>query len=181
MAQFIAFDKNVEVNGQTVLSVVNAMEFGKEVRLQILSEVGIIPEPDKWFNQQKWLDAFKAISERIGDKTLFLIGRAIPENAKFPPEIDNLEKAFAAIDVAYHMNHRGGEIGHYNLVSFDKSKREAVILCNNPYPSEFDRGIISTMLRRFKPKDSINYEVNLDVTKESRKEGGESCTYLINW
>lgn len=181
MAQFIALDKNVEVNGQTVLSVVNAMEFGKESRAEILKELGIEPTQDSWHNQQKWLDAFKVIADKIGDKTLFMIGKAIPEHAKFPPEIDSLEKALGAIDKAYHMNHRGGEIGHYKLVAYDGEKKEAVMSCNNPYPSEFDRGIITTMLRKFKPKNSFNYSCELDINKESRQDGKKTCTYLINW
>ena len=84
-----------------------------------------------------------------------MIGKAIPENADFPPEVDNLEKALGPIDVAYPMNHRGGETGHYKLVSYDEEKKEATMVCNNPYPSEFDRGIITTMLRKFKPLDSF--------------------------
>jgi len=50
---------------------------------------------------------------------LFAIGKAIPESAIFPPEIQGLEMGLSAIDIAYHMNHRGGEIGHYNLILYD--------------------------------------------------------------
>ena len=110
-----------------------------------------------------------------------MIGKAIPEHAKFPPQIDSLQKALAAIDMAYHMNHRNGEIGNYTLKEFDEKNRRAVMVCNNPYPSEFDRGIISTMLRRFKPSGSFKYDVTLDTTKETRMNGGERCTYLIQW
>lgn len=181
MAQFVSFNPKVEVNGQTILSVVNALSAGQERRLGILRNHGIELEEDKWYSQQSWLNAFKEISKELGDRTLFMIGKAIPENAKFPPQIDSLQKALAAIDMAYHMNHRGGEIGHYTLLSFDEKKREAIMVCNNPYPSEFDRGIISTMLRRFRPKDSFKYDVVTDLTKETRMKGGESCTYIINW
>lgn len=181
MAQFIAFDPNVEVNGQTILSVVNAISVGQQTRLAVLKKQGITPEEGKWYKQQAWLNAFKAMSEELGEKTLFVIGKAIPENAIFPPQIDNLQKALSAIDMAYHMNHRNGKIGKYILKEYDEKKREAVMVCNNPYPSEFDRGIISTMLRRFKPKDSIKYDVLIDLSKESRMKGGESCTYIVKW
>lgn len=181
MAQFIALDKNVTVNGQTILSVVNAMEFGKEERLQLLLDLGINPKPDEWYSQQTWLDAFKIISKKIGNRTLFIIGKAIPENAIFPKNINNLKKALESIDVAYHLNHRGGEIGHYKLVSFDAKKKVASMICSTPYPSEFDRGIITAMLRGFKPKGSIYYNVVLDSKKQSRNDGGESCTYSITW
>jgi hypothetical protein len=48
---------------------------------------------------------------------------------------------------------------------------------DNPYPSEFDRGIITSLSRRFKP----HCEVKLDPDKPSRTEGGDSCTYIIEW
>jgi hypothetical protein len=58
---------------------------------------------------------------------MFLIGKAIPEKAVLPPEIDSLEKALHSINMAYRMNHRGGEFGFYKLVSFDSAKRTATM------------------------------------------------------
>lgn len=181
MAQFIAFDDHVEVNGRTILSVINAMEFGREMRLEILKEHGIDPDPEKWYHQQMWLNVFKSIYHHVGEKTLFMIGRAIPNNAAFPNDIKDLRSALESIDTAYHMNHRGGEIGYYRLMAFDAKQRRAVMECRNPYPSEFDRGIITTMLRIYKPKSYILGACILDQSKETRREGGESCSYLINW
>ncbi|ELR73879.1 hypothetical protein C900_00043 [Fulvivirga imtechensis AK7] len=182
MAQFIAYDKKVNVNGQTILSVINAMDYGKDTRAAILKKHGLSGiEPEKWYNQQNWLDAFKEIQSSLGEKTLYIIGKAIPANAKFPPEIDSLEKALGSIDIAYHMNHSKGEIGHYKLAAFDGNKHEAVMVCNNPYPSEFDRGIIMAMVSKFRPKDSIKYDVQLDASKETRINGADSCTYKISW
>jgi len=181
MAQFVPFQEGVEVNGHTILSVIHAYEAGKEYRTQIMAKHGLEPEPGVWYPQKAWLDAFKEIADEVGQHTLYMIGKAIPEHADFPPDIDNLEKALASLDMAYHMNHRNGEIGHYELVQFDGKKRQAVMVCNNPYPSEFDRGIITTLLRKFKPEDSFRYDVQLDRTKETRLKGGESCTYLVSW
>lgn len=194
MAEFIAFNPDVEVDGGTVLAFINSMRKGKEMRLEILHRHGIDPEPGKWFNQQAWLHAFKEVAESIGDLNLFLIGTAIIENAQFPP-IENLEQALGLLDVAYHMNHRlngqvlfnpqTGEIlegiGHYVLVSFDAAKRQAIMRAENPYPSEFDRGIISELVRRFKPTDSTQHEVKIDISQERRSQGGNSCTYIISW
>jgi len=181
MAQFVAFEKGVEVNGQTILALIEALEVGKDFRREILAKHGIIPERHEWYDQQAWLDAFREISDTIGDRTLFMIGKAIPEHADFPPVIDTLEKALASIDIAYHMNHRKGEIGSYILKSFNEDDKVAIMICNNPYPSEFDRGIITTMLRRFKPKNSYKYDVILDTEQETRLNGGESCTYKVIW
>jgi len=182
MAQFKPFAPNVQVLGQTILAIVTAMEKGQESRKEILARHGIKnPEPQQWYPQEAYLNAFKEISENVGPSTLFVIGKSIPENAKFPPQIDSLEKALAAIDMAYKMNHKGGDIGSYKLVSFDKKERLAIVECNNPYPSEFDRGIITTMLRKFKPADSLRSDVVLDVSKPTRIDGADSCTYKVTW
>ena len=193
MAEFIAINKNVEVNKQTVLSVVNSMDKGKETRLSILVDNGINPEEKEWFNQQKWLNAFKDIAVKLGDMNLFLIGKAIIDNAEFPP-IKDLKEALMSIDVAYHMNHRLDStimfdsntgkitegIGHYKLAEFNEKERKAIMICNNPYPSKFDEGIITQLVRKYRPK-MARETIQLDKSKETRKTGSDSCTYIITW
>ena len=182
MAQFVPFQEGVEVNGQTVLTIVNALEVGRATRFKILQKHGIAnPQPKDWYSQKAWLDAFKEISEEFGVHTLFAIGEAIPQNAIFPPEIDNLHKALSSIDIAYHLNHRGGEIGHYTLTEFNEEKRTAIMVCKNPYPSEFDRGIITAMVTKFLPATSLIYDVQRDSSKETRLQGADCCTYIITW
>lgn len=182
MAQFIAFEEGVEVNGQTILSIVKALPVGQEMRSEILSAHGIgNPEAEKWYSQQAWLNAFKELSGTMGDKILFNIGESIPEYAVFPTAIDTLEKALKSIDQAYHMNHRGGEIGSYRVAMFNEKERKAVMVCQTPYPSELDRGIICTMLKEYRPASSQHYTVDLDTTTISRTKGNNSCTYNISW
>jgi hypothetical protein len=180
MAQFVSFARGVEVNGETIYSVVDGMGAFREKALDILGQNGIKdPKPGTWFPQQSWLDAFRTISTTIGKSTLNVIGKKIPENAKFPPDIDTIEKALQAIDVAYHMNHRKGEIGHYEFVS--TGPRSAKMVCRNPYPCAFDRGIIEAMVQRFKPKNAVVLSVTHDDTCPCREKGGDSCTYLVKW
>ena len=123
MAQFRAFSNGVQVNGQTVLSVVNGMGAFSQTGSEILAKHGIKePDPMAWYPQQAWLDAFEEILRCIGRRTLSQIGQSIPSNAKFPPGIDDVEKALSSLDAADHMNHRGGEIGHY---AFYENRRQA--------------------------------------------------------
>lgn len=182
MAQFIPFGPSVEVNGETVLSFINALPSSRARIADILANHGIVnPQPGQWYAQKSWLDAFKEIAEKIGPNTLFMIGKAIPENAQFPPHIDSLEKGLGAIDMAYHMNHRGGEIGFYKLAEFNEKGRYAIMECKNPYPCDFDRGIITTMARKFKPKKSIMVNVTLDKSKPGRLDGKETSYYKVTW
>ena len=175
MAQFKAFQKGVEVNGETVLSVVNGSPI-KDMALKILERHGIKnPKPGEWYAQQDWLDAFREISEKIGDGTLRTIGLAIPKNAQFPPEIDNTHAALASIDVAYHMNHRKGDIGNYKYMN--TGEKSATMICRNPYPCPFDLGIIIAIARKF----SMGAKVEHDDTQPCRKKGANSCAYNVTW
>jgi len=194
MAQFVALDNKVEVNGETVLSIVSGMELFKAEAMKILKQNGIDnPAPGKWYPQQSWLNAFKTISEKLGASTLFLIGKKIPENAQWPPFVNSIETALPSIDIAYHMNHRLGAeplfnpqtgtmkegIGHYG---FEKTGDfSAVMVCPNPYPCDFDRGIIESAAKKFKKADARTLKVTHDDSKPCRKKGGDSCTYIITW
>ena len=60
MSEFKAFAPGVQVIGQSVLSIVEGMGAFRETALRILKEHNIInPQPNHWYVQQDWLDAFK--------------------------------------------------------------------------------------------------------------------------
>jgi len=179
MAQFQAFSPQVTVNGQTVLSVISGMGAFKQTAVQILQKNGLPnPQPDAWYPQQAWLNAFREIAQTIGRSTLYQIGVSIPRSAKFPPGINSIDKALESLDGAYHMNHRGGEIGHY---AFSKTgPKSGVMVSKNPYPCDFDRGLIEAVANQFKPAGSI-VRVEHDSTKPCRGKQGDSCTYSIRW
>ena len=179
MAQFKARDPRVEVNGAAVLSFAEAIEVFRDLSLQVLAEHGIVdPKEGEWYPQQAWLDAFKEIAEKTGPATLKAIGKKIPELALWPPDVDTIEKALASIDMAYHMNHRGGDIGHYN---FEKTgEQSGKMVCDNPYPCDFDLGIIEATAKRFAPK-GVSTNVKHDDSQPCRKKGDDSCTYFVSW
>jgi len=182
MAQFKTFAPDVEVNGQTILAFVHALPAYRAQMEEVLSNHNLNDiQADKWYPQDAWLAAFQEIGATYGPSTLFTIGKAIPENAKFPEEINSLEAALRSIDMAYHMNHRGGEIGYYKLTHFDELERTATMECKNPYPSHFDLGILTTMLRKFRPEFSFTSEVKLDANRPTRLNGADSCFYRFSW
>lgn len=180
MVQFQAKEPGVEVLGDAILSTVEAMGGFRETALRILRENGVEnPQRGAWYLQQSWLNAFKQISESIGKNTLYLIGTKIPESAVFPPDIKTIHQALASIDIAYHMNHRGGKIGSYGYT--EEGERSGTFVCDNPYPDDFDRGIIEAMAKRFKPADAIRVKVEQDESAPSRGQGAESTTYRVSW
>lgn len=65
MAQFKAMNADVEVNGQTVISILEGMQTMRETGFSILRQCGIEnPQEGEWYSQQSWLDAFKKIFEK---------------------------------------------------------------------------------------------------------------------
>jgi hypothetical protein len=179
MALFKAYSPKVEVNGETVLSVVDGLGAFKNTAMRLLKESGIDnPTPGQWYLQQNWLDCFRMISEKLGQSTLQLIGEAIPKNAKWPPMVNSIETALGSIDIAYHMNHRNGEIGNYKFQM--NGKREATVQCTDPYPDAFDLGIIASAATKF-AKPGENVVVKIDETKPTRTKGAESTLYCVTW
>jgi len=178
MSQFQPYASSVEVNGQTVLSVVKGMGAFRESGLATLARHGIqSPKAADWYPQRNWLAAFEEIAKSIGPRTLFQIGQSIPESAKFPPGINSVEKALASLDAAYHLNHRGGEIGHYTFKP--TGPRAGAMECRNPYPCDFDRGIIEAIVRRFAPPPALPKVVH--DPKSCRGKQGDSCIFLVSW
>ncbi len=102
------------------------------------------------------------------------IGTHIFTEAKFPPQISNFEQALTSVDTAYYMNHRnlkGEEIGHYKFEK--KSEKEFFMICDNPYPCDFDMGIILGIAAKFEVKIGLEH-----ADKECRKDGAGQCKYM---
>jgi hypothetical protein len=190
--QFKSFEPGIEVNGQTILSVVKGASVFEQTARKFLANNGLADVKDRgdaWYPQQAWLDTFAEIQNTVGRQTVFLIGKKIPESAEFPPHIKTIEDALASINIAYHMNHRKGAqvmfnpatgsmlegIGHYGYKP--DGERRAVLQCENPYPCNFDRGIITTMALRFCDSAVVEH----DNSAPCRDKGDASCTYRVRW
>lgn len=176
MAEFDAFDDDAEVNGHTVLSVLEGVPAGFEDRATaILADHGIEnPQPGDWYPQQAWLDAFQEIDAQVGEATLTRIGERIPGTAQWPTSIDLVVTALDLIDDAYHMNHRNGEIGSYDAEKIDNTTVH--VTCRNPYPCSFDQGIIRAVAERVSLRDNV---LVTEISDTCRSDGGDECIYKV--
>jgi hypothetical protein len=180
MAEFVAFDPNVEVSGRAVKAVLDGMGVFQKKAREILADQGIDEvRPDGWYPQQAWLDAFRTICDTLGSKQLFDIGRKIPETASWPANIEDIRAGLRSINTAYQMNHRGGPIGSYDY--FDIDTNTARMICNNPYPDDFDHGLITAVADRYKPAGTFMVEVKIDQGLPSRSRGADFTSYLVTW
>lgn len=177
MAEYIAFDPHVEVLGAVLLTFFSAA--GENIQ-PVLAKHGITHvEPKGWYPQQEILNIYREIAHHpSGMFDLVSIGMCIPEEAVFPPGINSVESAMQALDVAYHMNHRGGDIGYYHASQVGPN--HVMVECRNPYPSDFDYGVLYGLTRRFRPSHT-GFTVRRDESMPSRKHGADSCTYHVTW
>ena len=183
MAVFEPFAPDVEVSGGAVLSFISGVPSVFQHKTKNILKTNAIESVEHagWYSQKAWLDSFRQISQKIGANTLFAIGKSIPDTASFPTSIRNLRDALLSIDIAYQMNHRGGDIGYYKLTSFDEFNKAAEMECYNPYPCDFDRGIIIAMSRRFIPVGAPSIEVEVHPDFPGRNDGADRSKYLIKW
>lgn len=196
--QFKSFEPNIEVLGQAMYSILDGFGAFKKSAEKLMIENGLGEmrgtdfwlDPTNWYSLDKWLKVFELVSKDIGDTSLFMSGRCIPKNAKFPPWVKDIESALKSIDIAYHMNHKksGKEmfdpntgkmlegIGHYGYEKIP-NKNMIISICNTPYSCEFDRGILIGLASKFEIRAAVTH----DKSKPCRKSGSESCTYIITY
>lgn len=183
MTEYEAFDPAVEVRGRTVLAVTDdaLARFSGEYRRMArdaLAENGVTdPATDEWYPQQAWLDTFETIARELEPHILDRLGEQIPDVADWPTGIDGVRSGLAAIDDAYRMNHRGGEIGHYRFEPVDD--RTGRVHCRNPYPCPFDRGLVRAVARRTAPVESFVFVEERGET--CRRDGADECVYTVSW
>lgn len=177
MAEYIAFDPNVEVRG--ILVEAFFLAEGDSIR-PILQELGVTRiDPYGWYPHQWVLDLFREVAQREGGSmNLVHIGAAIPEQAEFPPHVDNVEAALNLLDAMYHLHHRGGEAGDYQVSRV--ASHHLAVTCHTPYPSDYDYGLIYALTKRFRPRRS-GFVVRRDDDAPSRITGGDTCLFHVTW
>jgi hypothetical protein len=196
--EYKPFESGIEVNGQTVFSVVDGFGSFRRVAENFLSDVAIGSRDadgiyrialDGWYSQEAWLGAFERVARDVGQAVLYDIGIKIPSNAKFPDWVVDVPSAIKSVNFAYHMNHRKGGrvmfdpttgtmlqgIGQYGFEHVAGQKTIKSV-CENPYPCAFDEGILTAMARRFDPRASVRHE-----SGPCRREGANSCTYSVSF
>ncbi|MGH1335826.1 MAG: hypothetical protein ACRBFS_06830 [Aureispira sp.] len=173
------FDTTGKVLGQALLtSIMGLPTFAQNNMLKTLATLGIPdPDPKAWYDLQIALDFYDKVTEDFGPNTLFDLGKAVPEKAVFPSGVDSIDSGMNLIDTAYNMNHKEGDIGFYKLISHDVENKKIIMHCYNPYPCNFDRGLLTAMARKFK----TGVRVIVDETKPNKAKGDNESWYIITY
>lgn len=177
--QMEPFDLNAQFLGRALFPAIWGLpKYAQNNMLKILAEHNITdPNPENWYNIKIVIAFYKQLAKDYGPNTIFDLGKAIPDNAVFPPGVDSIESGLNLIDMAYNMNHKDGYVGFYKMVSHDLENKKIVMQCYNPYPCDFDRGLFTSMARKF--KDGVR--VIVDQSKPTKKKGGDESWYIISY
>lgn len=185
MSELISFSPAAQIRGEEVAAFIAG--FPQEVQsigVRALENHGLsAPKAGDFYPLQKFLDAMKEISDKFSAQMLFRIGEQIARHAAPPPGIDNLPQALSAVDAAYHIHHRGGEIGGYQFkhIGTQDGLEKASMICADLNPCAFDLRVIEGFAKRFKPAGSSDIVARHGDTQPCRQKGMESCTYIISW
>jgi len=180
MAPSTTTTSSVEVSGHIALAMIKGMAgIDKRYRRE-LEEHGLDdPRTNTWYPLADVLNVFEELAAASEPFVISDMGTRVGDDAKFPPETDSLQKAFAHVDDFLRSGHRGESVGSY---VFEKTgDNSATIICTTPYPCDFDRGFIEAVARRFRPKDSWDATVVHEVSTSCRKHDGNCCTYIVQW
>lgn len=181
MPLFQALSPNVEVLGSSVLGVCKAMvQAGmpeEELASLLESHIGAVPVSDQWYPQSGYLALLREVAQVKGADWLRRPGRMVPQTSKFPPEIRTLDRALRTLDVAYHMNHRGGPIGGYLYEA--TGPHAGRVHCDSPYGCDFDLGILQGLASLCQPETPVLITHLLDPG--CRTQGDAKCVYQLDW
>ena len=185
---------DVQVHGHTITRLVTEDSRLAPLVIDTLRGAGV-PLPNDnirladsmWYPLPVLLTLFHRIELERGRIALFEIGSNVPRSAEFPPSITDLQSALRSVNVAFHMNHRkDGKplfvdgraldgIGHYQYLCA-RAQKLIVCDCSNPYPCDFDFGLLQTMARRFEASAQVWHKPMI-----CRRDGASSCSYAITW
>ncbi|MCX7571718.1 hypothetical protein OS242_17380 [Tumebacillus sp. DT12] len=138
----------IEAHGSSVQNIVEGCGVFQNRVKALLAEKGISDiDPGKWYDLEVVLAVTEELAKSVGPNVLVEIGKYAPKNAQFPPEINSFEKALLSLDIAYKMNHRNGNIGEYKVQQEDLKTFK--VICDTPYPSKFNLGLLRGLARKF--------------------------------
>jgi hypothetical protein len=197
--QYEQCEPGIEVNGESLGATIDAFRQYPTIVTKYLLKFGLVKEVNgkaeaidrsAWYPLDKWLACYHAIAKDVGLNSLYTIGKKIPENATFPAHINDIRSALSTLNIAYHLNHRKNGVPMFNpetgatldgignvRCELSDNERRAVLVFENPYPCEFDRGLVSALANRFEPMAKTVH----DNAAPCRKKGGPSCTYVVTW
>ena len=123
-----------------------------------------------------FLDALRRFEEQFGSEFITGFGALMAEKMVLPFFIRGPEEALAGLDIIFRLHHKNGQpdLGGYRWYAQPGGGR---MICDNPYPCDFDRGMLAGLLNRFGSPARLRH----DQPHVCRSRGGDACIYVVEW
>jgi hypothetical protein len=183
MAEYKAASPRMEIIGGMIVSVWAAFPDSFQKLLKgVLQKHGVADiNPQEWYLLQPTLDALKEIEGKYGHSIMSQVGEQAASRAPFPPGVESFKDCIAGLNVAIKNMHRGGSPGGYAV---EEEPGEGYIryrvTASTPFPCSLTRGYLEALARRFAPSDATDIITTHDETLPCRRNGADTCTYVIS-
>lgn len=165
--------EDVSVNGYTISALLDGLYLLKKLALNVLKHNNITDiKCNNWYPMSSWVFAINELLEFLGPDIFYQFGKDVPYKTLWPQDICGVHNALRAIDKAYHLNHRGNNIGQYDYTILDDTA--GMLSCETPYPKIFDKGLIQSTVSKYKVGETTH---NMAITESD----SEANTYIIEW
>ena len=185
MAEFQAYEPNVEVLGEAVQAFLNS--FPGDARFageEILLRHGLLKAvPGDYYKVQTLLNAMKEAFDRLGNQLMFRTGFRFAAVARTPESWTSLDDCWAGIDHLHELNHRGGQAGKWSHIDEGSGGglRKERLVSGSHYPCHFDLGLLEGFAKRYRPPNVLDVLIRHDDSEPCRAKRGSTCTYRITW
>ncbi|MBI9068319.1 MAG: hypothetical protein JEZ09_13580 [Salinivirgaceae bacterium] len=177
-------DNNVQINddalvsGESIISLYKGLpESLQDIVGTLLNKRGISNlKQGNWYKLNAFVSIIEEIDSIFGSQTIYEIGKEVLNTALIADPVKNLVQAFDKYQITYNMNHRNSECIFFVMESNTKKKRIQVSILN-PYPFHINRGLLTSLARKYPPKKGKIPEVTLDEAKSVFPKG----IYNITW
>ena len=173
---FVCNDPNATVRAANVRATIDAFKLVPLMATRIIKKhnLNLVDlRPEKFVLVQSWLNALQEIQNEVGQDKLRAVGRAIVENADFPPHFVDAETMLMASNEIYQLNHRG-DVGRYVVTRMVDNRIR--VRCETPYPRMFEWGVIEGMTKNSKYKHPGKFDVEYEA---GPKTGSLTCTVYV--
>jgi hypothetical protein len=169
-----------EVRSGTARALLNALGILSQETQRILNAHGLPTlTQQEWYPVQTLLQCLSDIRSQMGPYTLHSLGRHSAQHIAFLPTEVSFLAALLSLNELYQTRHRGpGELGGYHCRA--QGGRSAHVRCDNPYPCEFDQGMLESLFERFRPPESFRLRL-AHAPEGCRTQGARACLYHLQW
>lgn len=162
------------VNGYTILALTGGLYLLKKLATNVLKHHDIkeITYND-WYPMRPWITALNELSDYLGPDIIYQFGQSVPYKALWPQDVDGVHNALRSINKAYHLNHRGKDVGNYEYTELEPNAGK--ITCESPYPIYFHKGLIQSTIQKYRSNSSG--PVNIVISETD----ADDTTLIVEW